>query len=331
MSTVSEQTPEVAVTATPAPVSRKRVWFRRVMLVLLLTFAVTAIVANRDGLLEALRETEPWAIPVAFVPGLIALLTSLGAWRSLLADVGSRLPWRAAARIFFLSQLGKYVPGSVWSILTQMELSQQHNVPKRSILMVGIVSIAVAVTSGLTLAVVMLPFAVPDAIARYWWVLLVLPVLLSVLHPAVLTRCLGIAMKVLRREPLPKPPSWRGLGTTAGFQFGTWMLLGLHAWILLIGLGASPLAALPVAIGGYALAYSIGQLAIGLPAGAGVREAGLTLVMSTVVPAPAALLLALLSRALLTLVDLTMAGTQYVIGRRVAKKAADQGVPATES
>jgi len=320
---VTEQTTEVPATA--APVSRKRVWFRRVMLVLLLTFAVAAIVTNREGLLEALRETEPWAIPVAFVPGVLAMLTSLGAWRSLLADLGSKLPWRAAARIFFLSQLGKYVPGSVWSILTQMELSRQHNVPKRSILMVGIVAIAVAVTSGLTMAVLMLPFAMPDAIRRYWWVLLVLPVLLSLLHPAVLNRCLGIAMKVLRREPLPKPPSWRGLGNTAGFQFTTWLLLGVHAWILLIGLGAPVWESLPVAIGGYALAYAIGQLAVGLPAGAGVREAGLTLVMSTVVPAPAALLLALMSRALLTLVDLGMATTQYVIGRRETKNTVQQG------
>lgn len=310
--------------ATPPPVSRKRIWFRRVMLVLLLAFAVAAIVTNRAGLGEALSETSPWAIPVAFVPGLLAMLTALGAWRSLLADLGSRLPWRAAARIFFLSQLGKYVPGSVWSILTQMELSRQHNVPKRTILMVGIVAIAVSVTSGLTMAVVMLPFAVPDAIARFWWVLLVLPVLLSLLHPVVLNRCLGIALKLLRREPLPKRPSWRGLGATAGFQFVTWLLLGLHAWVLLIGLGASPAAALPVAIGGYSLAYAVGQLAVGLPAGAGVREAGLTLVMSTVVPAPAALLLALTSRALLTLVDLTLAGTQYVIGRRAAGKAAEQ-------
>lgn len=321
---VTEQTtaaasPEPGPTAIPAPVSRGRLWFRRVMLVLLLAFAVAAIWTNRDGLLEALRETEPWAIPVAFVPGALALVASLGAWRTLLADLGSRLPWRAAARIFFLSQLGKYVPGSVWSILTQMELSRQHNVPKRSILMVGIVAIAVSVTSGLTVAVVMLPFAVPDAIRRFWWVLLVLPVLLSLLHPAVLSRCLGLALKVLRREPLPKPPSWRGLGTTAGFQFTTWLLLGVHAWILLVGLGAPPMTALPVAIGGYALAYAVGQLAVGLPAGAGVREAGLTLVMSTVVPAPAALLLALLSRALLTLVDLSMAGTQYVIGRRAAR------------
>lgn len=317
--TSQDASSEVPTTATPIPVSRKRVWFRRVMLVLLLTFAVAAIVTNREGLLEALGETEPWAIAVAFVPGLLATTTSLGAWRSLLADFGSRLPWRAAARIFFLSQLGKYVPGSVWAILTQMELSRQHNVPKRSILMVGIVAIAVAVTSGLTMAVLMLPFAVPNAIARYWWVLLVLPVLLSLLHPTVLNRCLGIAMKLMRREPLPSSPSWRGLGTTATFQFTTWLLLGVHAWILLIGLGAPAMEALPVAIGGYALAYAIGQMAIGFPAGAGVREAGLTLVMSTVVPAPAALLLALLSRALLTLVDLSMAGTQYVIGRRTTR------------
>jgi len=305
--------------AALAPPSAKRIWFRRAMLVVLLSFAAAAVISNREGLGEALREVEPWAIPVALLPGLVAMASSLGAWRSLLADFGSRLPWPTAARIFYLSQLGKYVPGSVWSILTQMELSRQHNVPRRTILMVGVLSIAVAVTSGLSVAVVMLPFAVPDAVRRYWWVLLVLPILLALLHPAVLSRCLGLALRIARREPLPKTPSWRGLGATAGFQLTTWLLLGLHAWVLLIGLGAPALTALPVAIGGYALGYAIGQMAIGLPAGAGVREAVLTLAMSTVVPTPAALLLALTSRALLTLVDLTMAGGQYLIIRRSAK------------
>jgi uncharacterized membrane protein YbhN (UPF0104 family) len=109
-------------------------------------------------------------------------------------------------------------------------------------------------------------------------------------------------------------------------------MLGLEAWLLVVGSGAPALRSLPVAIGGYALAYGLGQLAVGLPAGAGVREAALTLALSTVVPTPTALLVALLSRGMLTVVDLTMAGAQYLIGLRRRQPAeqspAEQPIPA---
>ena len=101
-----------------------------------------------------------------------------------------------------------------------------------------------------------------------------------------LGRGLNVVLRLARREPLPRTPSWAGLGRVAGTAVVVWLCLGLQVWVLLIGLGADPWRALPVAIGGYALAYSLGQLAIGLPAGAGIREAALTLALSTVVPRP---------------------------------------------
>ena len=47
---------------------------------------------------------------------------NLQAWQVLLAGLGSPLRTTTAGRIFFIGQLGKYIPGSVWPILTQMEL-----------------------------------------------------------------------------------------------------------------------------------------------------------------------------------------------------------------
>jgi hypothetical protein len=34
------------------------------------------------------------------------------------------------ARILFLGQLGKYLPGSVWPVLAQMELGKTYRVPR---------------------------------------------------------------------------------------------------------------------------------------------------------------------------------------------------------
>jgi uncharacterized membrane protein YbhN (UPF0104 family) len=296
-------------------------WVRRGLIVLLVGFAIWAVAGNWSAVSQALRELSGWAVVLAFVPGYLAMAVALLVWRALMADLGHRLSLAEAARIFYPSQLGKYVPGSVWSIITQIELSRGHAIAKRTNVTVGVLAIAVTITSGLSLAAVMLALTGGTALRHYWWILLVIPLFLVALHPRVLGSGLNLGLRLIRREPLPRTPSWAGLGAVAGLQALIWVLLGLQAWILLIGLGAPPLRSLPVAIGGYALAYSLGQLAVGLPAGAGVREAALTLVLATVVPTPAALVVALLSRAILTVVDLTMATVQYVVLRRAGGPA----------
>ncbi len=244
----------VAPPTVAAPTRTWRVWLRRVMILVLLGFAVWAIVGNRKELAAGLRQIEIWTVPAAFVPAYLALIVSLFVWRALMSDLGFRLPVPDAARIFYLSQLGKYVPGSVWSILTQVELSRKHDIPRRTNITVGVLAIAVSITSGLSLAALLLPFSGRATIHKYWWILLLIPVLLGMLHPAVLGPLLNRALRLVRRDPLPRTPSWVGLGKVAGLQAIVWLMLGLQAWLLLIGLGAPALRALPVALGGYALA-----------------------------------------------------------------------------
>jgi glycosyltransferase 2 family protein len=315
--------PETDVDATaPGPVVGAapswRTWAQRALIVVLLGFAVWAVVGNRAAFADALRDMQPWAAVTAVVPALAALVVNLFVWRLILADLGFRLPLKPAARIFYISQLGKYAPGSVWAILTQIELSRAYKIPKRTSVTVVALAIAVSVTTGMSLALVLLPLSGIATIRHYWWISLVVPVLLACLHPRVLGPGLNVALRLIRKPPLPATPSWAGLGRVAGLQVLVWVLLGLHVWLLLVGLGAPAARSLPLVLGGYALAYALGQLAIGLPAGAGVREAALTLALATVVPAPTALVVALLSRVLLTVLDLAMAGLQVLIRARRA-------------
>jgi len=296
--------------------SGRRVWARRLLVVALAGFAVWAIASNASEIRASLRQLSAWAVAAAFVPAILSMVLALFVWRSLMTDLGFRLPVRAAARIFFISQLGKYVPGSVWSIVTQIELSRPFKIPKRTSVTVGVLAIAVSITSGLSLAALLLPFSGQATIHRYWWIMLIIPVLLGALHPAVLGPALNLLLRLARRPPLPQTPSLGGMGLVAAMVGGIWLLLGLQVWVLLVGLGAPPARSLVVAVGGYALAYSLGQLAVGLPAGAGVREAALTVALSAVVPGPIALTVALLARGILTVVDLGMAGLQYLIGLR---------------
>src|ERR1700722_20036880 len=51
---------------------------------------------------------------------LVMQVATLLQWRSLLAGLGSPIPATTAGRIFFIGQLGKYIPGSVWAGLTEV-------------------------------------------------------------------------------------------------------------------------------------------------------------------------------------------------------------------
>ena len=51
-------------------------------------------------------------------------------WRQIVIAWGGKLSWPAAARIWFISNLGRYVPGKVWQIGAMGALAQEAGVGK---------------------------------------------------------------------------------------------------------------------------------------------------------------------------------------------------------
>ena len=149
-----------------------------------------------------------------------------------MADLGSPLPLRAGLRVFFLGQLGKYLPGSIWPTVTQMELGRDYRVPQRVSVAAAAIAMLLAVGTGLLVATVLLPLGagVPDP---YRWAAAVLPVAVLLLAaPPVQNRLLGVALRVARRAPLPAPLSLAGAGRAAAWALAAWLLYGIHVWLL---------------------------------------------------------------------------------------------------
>jgi hypothetical protein len=117
-------------TAQRALLTRLVPLVRPAFAVLIFAAIVYAIVSKWNGVRDALGTLAWESVVLSFVAALAGTLTSLMAWRSLLADEGHRLPPLTAGRIFFVGQLGKYLPGSVWSVVLQMELGKRAGVPR---------------------------------------------------------------------------------------------------------------------------------------------------------------------------------------------------------
>jgi hypothetical protein len=255
-------------------------------------------------------------LAAALVSVLAGILATFCCWRAILADLGGRLPAVAGARVFFLGQLGKYLPGSVWPVMTQMELGRDHGVPERASGAAAAVFLLVVVGTGLAVAAATAPLLGPDAIRPYWWLLAVLPVVLVAILPPVLNRLLGVVLWLARRPPLPARLSTGGVLRAAGWALGSWLAYGAHIWMLASQLGPGGLPLLVRATGAFAAAWCAGFLLVIAPAGAGVREAALVLLLGGMLTRPGATVVAVASRLLFVLADLGWSAAALVVGGR---------------
>lgn len=294
---------------------------RALLIGIALLLCAAVIIDKRHEVDSALRHLDLGIVALAFIPVTIATMMMMLAWRVLLADLGTQLPIHSSARIFFLAQLGKYVPGSVWPLLAQVELSRDLGVPRRRSGVVGIVAMVVSVLAGLLVAATTLPLFSPNVTQHYWWVFLFVPVLLAGLHPRTFNAVLARLFRLARREPPDTGLTGRGVLRSILWSVAGWITYGLQLWLLVRDLGATDAKSVPLAIGSFALAWVVGFVVVVAPAGAGAREAALVVGLSPILKPGAALLVALISRLLLTVADLLLALIAVLSARRYERSA----------
>jgi uncharacterized membrane protein YbhN (UPF0104 family) len=278
-----------------------------------------ALAAQWGAVRPLLGQLSAPFLAAALAAVLAGILATFLCWREVLADLGGRLPVRAGARVFFLGQLGKYVPGSLWPVMAQMELGRDHQVPERASGSAVGVFLLVLVGTGLAVAAAAVPLLGPDAVHAYWWLLAVLPVALLLLVPRVLNRLLALVMRLGRRPPLPAPLSAGGVLRAVAWAMVSWVANGVHVWVLAGQFGAADptlLAPLAMATGAFAAAWCAGFLLVVTPAGAGVREAALVLLLGGALTRPQATVVALVSRLLFVVGDLGWGAAALLAGRR---------------
>ncbi|ROO90035.1 hypothetical protein EDD29_7748 [Actinocorallia herbida] len=260
------------------------------------------IASQWPSIVDALSRMSPSALVGALAAGLAGLGCWMLGWRALLAGCGAPLPVRATTRIMFLGQLGKYVPGSVWALVGQVELARPYGVARTASASATVLAMATTVATGCLTAAAALPLTSAEALRAYWWAAALTPVLLACLHPRVVTWALNLALRLVRRPVLDSAVPARAMAAAVAWTLLGWLFFAVHLWLL------APSGSVLLAGGAYALAYVVGFLVILAPGGLGAREAALVLALGPVMGQADALVLALASRAVLTIADLIWAG-----------------------
>lgn len=315
---VAELPGEVPAPADGGTARARVVAVLRVVLAVAIAGGVVYAVASQwsDVRHTMMRLSWPWVLGAVLVT-IGGHLANTMAWRAALADLGGSVGFRGAARVCLIGQLGKYLPGTVWEFVLQMELGKRAGVPRSRSLLAGLIAAGLGVTAGLVLGAFELPelwHAAHRPVLRVAVGVLVaaVPVALVCAHPRVLTALTRLALRLTRREPLDAPLSWRGVGVTTGWNAVGRVAYGVQLWLLLRAVTPIGAGGLLACVGAFSLAFTAGLLVVVSPSGLGAREAVLTAVLLPLLPggegAGTALGLVIASRVVFTVADLAGAG-----------------------
>jgi hypothetical protein len=135
------------------------------------------------------------------------------------------------------------------------------------------------------------------------------------LWPRLLNAILDRGLRLARRGRLEQPLSGRGIAQIVGLYVLAWIFGGLHIWVLSasVHVGSAQLPFLSLAA--FAVASTLGVLVVLAPAGAGVRDVVMVLILSPVIGVPGATAVSVLSRGILTILDVVGAGVAGVAWR----------------
>jgi uncharacterized membrane protein YbhN (UPF0104 family) len=247
----------------------------------------------------ALR-TYPWRLHWGWLLATCLLnLASWGLeiaiWRQLLSSLGGKLPFMAAARIWFLSAILRYLPGSVWQPISITLYSRRHGVSPEA-----------TITSLVLFQVVMLLAIAPILVAYFVWIdtkslaaqlvahlppvllwLVLAPVALFLLRPQWLVQLLNWGLARLKRPPLALRLTSLSLLGLLVAALVDWILWGgvFAAFVFAfagdgIGSTAGNLSPAPLLVASYSIANLVGFLSVVTPGGFGVREGAFYLLLT---------------------------------------------------
>lgn len=310
-----DPTPADADTAAPAGGKSRRTILinivRTVLVVLVVAAAIWQLWTNWADVAHTIAELQWHRTLLSLVAVVVGIACSTMSWQLLLDDLGKPIGVGRGAQIFLVGQLGKYLPGSIWAYVLQIELGRKAGLARARVFAATLFSVIIAVVAALIAGALAIPVLVEQDSRLDWlpWLYLTLPIALIFLIPAVLTRIVRFGFKILRRPRPDHPVTLNVVVRSLAFALGSYVAFGVHLWLLADtreGLTLSPLA---LCIGTMGIAMLAGLVFFLLPSGVGAREFVIIAALTPFVGPGAATAYAAVSRVMFIVADLATAGS----------------------
>ncbi len=251
---------------------------------------------------------------IAWIFFVIYYLARSLSWKLLINNLGQPLDWKSANHVWFWSELSRYLPGNIWSMLGRVYLGQQQGIPKKTVatsLLLEIIFLVRGASVFFSFFWGLLPYH-NSSLAHWLW-LIVIPIIVLLVSPNLLIGLINKLLKLLKKSPLSLSLRRLNLlGLLLLYLLG-WCSYGIASLITLKALIGPINVSIFWMVSAFVIAWLIGYLSLITPMGLGVREAAAVVILSPIISAGAASMVAIATRVMVILSELSILAVLAIV------------------
>jgi hypothetical protein len=295
--------------------SKKRTWYSRILLACAIIAVIYFIWRNTGQILRYDFQFR-WSYLIAsFFAAITTFLLNFYIWAKLAESFSLKADTIKSGKAWFLSQLGKYVPGKVGLLLVRLNAYKGYS-KKKIAVATGIEYIASFASACILIlvAIASAPQLIPSFVR--WFAVFGLLFLLIFLYPTLLMRIVNWGFKLIKRSPIEEMPSYREILRFVCAYTCSGLIGGFSAFLLFNSFAPLHINHFLTLTGTFYAAGLVGIAAVFAPSGIGVREGVLCLILPAFIPKPTVIVGAIAMRLITTVAELILAGI-FVLADRI--------------
>jgi hypothetical protein len=286
-----------------------------VFLILVLVFVAKFMVTNIRDLDKITIKIDYRYIVAAYLVHLIYLVSRASLWHYITCLIKVQLPFDKALSVWFISMLGKFIPGKVFYLGTRVYHYKKNGKSGSLVTYSFFIEYLASIAASMLLFVVSFSLIPATSLDQYRGVgIILIFVILLLLHPKMVNFAVGMINRNTKmRLPYIANIKYGNVVFLVFLYLVSWGLLGLGFFLLVNSVVPIPFSELPYVAGSFALATIIGILALFAPSGIGVREAVVIATLTQIIAAGIASIISLLARIWATSSELFWICAVYLI------------------
>ncbi|MGD0917284.1 MAG: lysylphosphatidylglycerol synthase domain-containing protein [Thermodesulfobacteriota bacterium] len=269
------------------------------------------------------RDTPFTLQPFSFILSTFLFVFSyfiqIWAWYLITLKLKIAISFRETLESWLYSQLGKYLPGKVWLLLSRFYFYEARGKSKKSIsVALYFETVTIIAAAGLIFLVALIFHREiwPFYSWRQWgWPVLLFLLGFVFLHPRVLQKILNWVLVQFKREPVSLSISYADILGILFVCILSWLVGGVGFYLFIDSVYPVAPQYVLFLTGALAISGTLGLIAIFAPSGLGVREGVLVYLLSFMMATPVAVIISILTRIWMTLIEIGLIGVIYLSGQ----------------
>jgi hypothetical protein len=294
-------------------------YLKLLVFILFVLLLIYYIAINFEKLKETRVEINWPLFTVSLVIYSLYKFGQANTWYYITRKTGTNISYGKTLEAWFMSQLGRYIPGKVFYYGGRLYYYHKEGVSKTKITYFFIIENVLTFIAAAFILLISFPFISLSLFENkaFWWVLVLTPLFLVFIHPKIFQKSLNILLIKLKRQPFEIQLRYIEMLKFLVMLFANWFLLGLGFCVLILSMSNMKfdLGLFVFLTGGFAFSIVVGMISIFAPSGIGVRESVLVFILKEIMSETMAVIYSVTSRVWLTIGDFIIVGLVLVASK----------------